>query len=1392
MPSLPTVKEAPTLVWDCENRPEQFRIWRRKVELILETHLDEVEDSKKAKLIQLWLNDDAFRALEGLNLTVAQLASPTEILDKLQTRVEPVQTFRAHRYQLMQLKQGNQEPVDDYVQRLRKEATQCKFKTQENDRILDTLIFGCNNRECKETLISKDEKYSLEDAVKHIREAEAIRAQMSQINKPSGSVDGLQRKTSSFKKSCGKCGTKHVRAKCPAFGKICNQCGKKNHYASVCREGTRPNNQKSREHTQDRSSRWNKRSQSRVRDSHAPKVNHSSRVPYERKPIHHLTDQYEYEDSDIREYETPDISFTDSLTCDSVTSQSLTTKVKLIETIRGKSSHVNFKIDSGSDSNTLPIKHFRRAFPHLVGSDGNPSRGILERSYTQLTAYGGSSIKHIGTIDLDAVIAPLGGTEKKRRMTFFVTDVPGPPLLGCPDSKAAGLIKIMCAVGQRVSFRSDKYIHPSTPLKERPPIPNKEILKEMYPECFDGVGCFENFTYHISLKEDCTPVVHGPRKIPVHIQPLLEKELEKMERDKIIIKVFEPTDWVNSLVVCPKGDTGQIRVCLDPKDLNKAIKRPLYPTPTLEDLGPKLANSTIFSKLDARHGYWNILLDHSSSLLTTFNTHKGRYRFLRLPFGLNVSQDIFQRKIDETYERALAAKGFADDIKVWGDYGNHDQHLHDCMELTRKAGVKLNFDKCQIRTKECEFFGNIYTPEGVKPDPEKVRAIRQMKPPEDKKALQSFLGMVTYLGPYIEHMSEYTAPLRELTRLDTQYVWKPEHTKAFEELKSSISAETTLAYYNPQKELVLETDASGIGLGATIKQDGRPIAFASKALSDTEKRYATIEKECLAVVFGCKKFHHYIYARPVTVHTDHKPLPAIFKKNISSAPTRLQRLVHELTRYNIAVEHRPGKTIPIADCLSRVSPLEDEGSTHLTVNIHAINPVGPVTLSKIKTATALDSDLQLLQQQIVLGWPEYIKKLDPSIRSYWSVRDSLSIENGVAMMGNRIVIPAELQKSILMELHNGHPGYEKTKLKAQETVYWPGLYKQIEDHVSKCRPCQVHANSQPKEQMIPSEPPPRPWHTVGADLFFSNQTWFLMIVDYYSKFFFIRKLSSQSAASVVKATKGIFSEQGIPEKLISDNGGCFASTEFSRFSDEYSFKLVTSSPHHPKGHGLVERHIQTAKRIMQKCQDDGSDIELALLHQRITPISWKTPSPAELLQGRKFRSTLPSRISPPRNAEIITTQFRDDSAKSKDHYDKSAQHQPDLLPNQNVFVQHPQTHKWQEGKVIGSADTPRSYKVQLADTGQILRRNRAVLKRSAIKDGHTYQPKQQQIPTRTPEPLNPQITQPQAEVKAVPPITNENASQPTSTLNHAPTPTPQINRTRFGRESKPPKRFGND
>lgn len=463
-----------------------------------------------------------------------------------------------------------------------------------------------------------------------------------------------------------------------------------------------------------------------------------------------------------------------------------------------------------------------------------------------------------------------------------------------------------------------------------------------------------------------------------------------------------------------------LRICLDPRHLNKALKRPHHKIPTIEELMHHFAGAKLFSKLDAKAGYWSIHLDRDSQLLTTFESPYGRYCFLRLPFGLNVSQDIFQMKMDQILEQVDGAVGIADDVAVYAKSAEeHDKVLHKLIQIAKDNGLVFNSTKCKIKSKSISFFGMIFSEDGVSPHPEKINDLRNMPSPTCKKELQEFLGLFTYLSPFIPNLADKTYVLRDLLKKEAMFLWEEHHNQCFENLKTEISQNSTLTYFNTTEMVTLQTDASLKGLGAALMQNGKPIAYASKSLSDTEKRYACIERELLAIVFGVQRFHTYLYGRQFKVLTDHKPLVMILQKTLTSAPPRLQCMILKLQGYQMHIEYVPGKEMTLADTLSRLPSTKNKDTIELDVRVDLVR-FSSDRLNDMRTETKNDPVLNQLLEVIITGWPDSIKDLPPTLRSYWSYRDELSVNDGIILKGARISVPENQQKTILDQLHYSH------------------------------------------------------------------------------------------------------------------------------------------------------------------------------------------------------------------------------------------------------------------------------------------------------------------------------------------------------------------------------------
>ena len=318
---------------------------------------------------------------------------------------------------------------------------------------------------------------------------------------------------------------------------------------------------------------------------------------------------------------------------------------------------------------------------------------------------------------------------------------------------------------------------------------------------FQGLGRLKD-SYSIEIDESVRPVVHAPRRVPVPVREKVRKKLDELESDGVLTPVTEATDWVSSKVIVQKP-SGQIRICLDPKDLNRAIKREYYPMPTIEEVSTRLKNARLFTVLDAKNGFWQIPPDEKSSMLTFFNTPFGRYRWLRMPFGINSAPEIWQRTMNQHVEGLAGTEVIHDDLLIVGcgttdeevDI-DHDKNLREFLDRARERNLRLNAEKMKLKLTEVPYISHLVTREGLHVDPKKLEAIEKIPEPEDAKAVERLLGWVNYLAKFVPHLSDILESLRRLMDKDTEWCWLNIHQQAFDRMEKALTSTTVLQYYD--------------------------------------------------------------------------------------------------------------------------------------------------------------------------------------------------------------------------------------------------------------------------------------------------------------------------------------------------------------------------------------------------------------------------------------------------------------------------------------------------------------------------------------------------------------------------------------------------------------------
>lgn len=371
-------------------------------------------------------------------------------------------------------------------------------------------------------------------------------------------------------------------------------------------------------------------------------------------------------------------------------------------------------------------------------------------------------------------------------------------------------------------------------------------------------------------------------------------------------------------------------------------------------------------------------------------------------------------------------------------------------------------------------------------------------------------------------------------------------------------------------------------------------------------------------------------------------------------------------------------------------------------------PISDERLAEFKIATAKDPVLQKLKETIMQGWPSHRQLTSSTVLPYYNYRDELSVQDGLILRGDRIVIPTTLRQSLKKRLHVGHLGINSCLRRARDLVYWPGMSKDIRQYIEACSICASHSDKQPSEPLHMHETPTRPWERVGCDIFTIRSRNYLVTVDYCSNFFEVDFLPETDSSTVITKLKHHFARHGIPDVVKTDNGPQFISNAFKNFSTQWSFKHETSSPGNSKSNGAAESAVKIAKRIMIKCNAAHEDPYLGLLNYRNTPTEGMTTSPAQRLMGRRTKATLP--MTTPK---LVSKTFDQKERQALDLKRANAaakqSHKPELKPlqiGQSVRMQPIQTGQklWKEGEVTKTLPN-RSYEVKTPD-GKVFRRSR--------------------------------------------------------------------------------------
>ena len=820
------LKPPATLQSTTENIAQIWKPWRDETQLYMDLAHSNKSDAYKVKMLKYLLGTTGRQIYDTLTFENEEKdRTLDEVITAFDNLCNPKKNETVERYKFFTRHQRKDELFESYSTDLRVLASTCNFGELEDSLMRDMIIIGLNDSHLRERIL-RETDLDLKKCLRMCRSNELTREQIKTLESTSDIHSVKPQKKHQSKPNKSQHTTDKRLRKC----KFCvtahkfgiNECPA---FGKTCKK--------------------------------CKKLNHSSNVCWSSNTNTSMHKVDESTDSSEEEYDELlkiDEIDKEEISINNIKDQILATMQ--IGNSKEKPVDVTFEVDSGAHCNIISKKYLKTI------------KHEIQMTNKRLRMYNKDILVPVGKTCLKFTNPK---NNKKYRAEFVVVADDLRPIIGKETAVRMNLIEI----------KTENILG----IK---PEDNEEDQKvaywtKKYPDVFNGIGEFEE-PCHLNVMKECRPVVHSPRRVPVATKKLLEKELTRLTDEGIIKKVEKPTPWVSSLVTVIKPN--KTRVCIDPKDLNQVLQRSHYPMKTIEDVLPDLSKAKVFSVVDVKDGYWHVKLDEQSSYLTCFNSAFGRFRWLRMPFGLKTSAEEFQRRLEQSLEDLPGICCIADDILIFGEgdtekdaIEDHNKKLHTLMQRCQEKNIKLNQKKAKLLMKEVKFMGHVISSEGLKPDPAKIQAVIEMPTPQNVNDVRRLVGFVNYLGKFLPSLSDLCEPLRKLTEKDTMWSWQSVHDEALAKVKKAATESPVLRYFDSSKELYLQTDASETGCGAALMQDQQPLAYASRAFTGAETRYAQIEKELLAVVWGLEKFHQYTYGRHSTIESDHKPLEIIQKKS---------------------------------------------------------------------------------------------------------------------------------------------------------------------------------------------------------------------------------------------------------------------------------------------------------------------------------------------------------------------------------------------------------------------------------------------------------------------------------------------------------------------------------
>lgn len=1007
----------------------------------------------------------------------------------------------------------------------------------------------------------------------------------------------------------------------------------------------------------------------------------------------------------------------------------------LVQTLNFGSKQWCFEIDTGARDNFCDQKLWTQL--------GKP---VLSSPVTSYMSATGDPIPVLGTF---VSKVSMDSPQRSGEVQFNVTSIANLNLLGRRSIKSMS-IDIHSLLEDR-ALQSILRIDNSS-IKKLQADCNK-LCKE-FPELFTpGLGCLKDFELEVAFKSDATPVFHKPRTVPF----ALLQDLSDAYDAGIEKGVWTPTqfnDYGTPVVPVKKallpGQTkAKLRVCGDYSvSVNHQLEVHRHPLPLPEELMRKLGGGFCFTKIDLADAYNQIKLAPESQRRLALSTHRGVLLQTRLPFGISSAPGYFQEIMDKLTCDLPGVATYLDDILVSGkDAMDHLQNLRGLLQRLKDKGLRCNLKKCEFAQPSVQYLGHTLSLQGISKG-SKVEAVLNMPPPTDISTLRSFLGSIQFYGKFIQNLASLTEPLNQLLKKETAWRWGHCEQQAFETLKKVLNSDQVLAHFEPDQKIGISCDASSVGVGVVLFHryaDGseRPIANVSKTLTETQRRYSQVQREALAIIFGLRKFHQFLYGREFILITDHRPLVSLFgptKGTPALAANRLARWALILSQYEYTIEYRNTEQHGNADALSRMPlgpdsefDVEEENEDSATVcHINFVdcqlNPCTPGVLAKeSRKDPAVSSIMRFVRE----GWPQSFQS--DELKHYKKNSEFLSVENGCLLMGTRIVIPTTLRRRVLDLIHLGHFGIQRMKQLARSAVYWPRIDSDIEELCKSCTSCQHHAIRPPKSANHPWMVPEQAWSRLHIDhaVNFLGSNW-LIIIDAKTKYPVIYPTTSLSSKSTMNLLEETFAHFGYPHAIVSDNATSFSSDEFQTYLNERGIVHLHGAPYHPATNGMAERMVATFKQSLRKSSLlPKQALNEFLMQYRRTPLE-NGLSPCELLMRRQIRTKLDCILPSPEN-QLARKQVQGNTSDNQRSTSASVKY-PVGTPCYALYYgpRREKSNKWVPAIVVKTFGA-RSVNVKVCPSGPVWRRHMDQLRpRLSVGEDSDPPPEDTDPPPETP------------------------------------------------------------